>query len=80
MTHFATRADLAALEARLTRRFACAMVAHALTLIGARSKQPAYFGERRAGPKPAPEPESGGRSAWRKETSCKCQTKTCSHR
>ena len=35
MTHFATRADLAALEARLTWRFAGAMVAHALTMIGA---------------------------------------------
>lgn len=35
MTHFATRADLAALETRLTRRFAGAIVAHALTLIGA---------------------------------------------
>ena len=47
MTHFVTRADLATLEARLTRRFACAMVAHALTMIGARSKQPAYFGKAR---------------------------------
>ena len=32
---FATRADLAALEARLTWRFAGAMVAQTLTLIGA---------------------------------------------
>ena len=34
-TLFATRADLAALEARLTWRFAGAMAAQTLTLIGA---------------------------------------------
>ena len=41
---FATRADLAALEARLTWRFAGAMAAQTLTLIGAMAAVVRLFG------------------------------------